>query len=198
MNAGATAERVHEALRRRILDGAFRPGERLDPAVLAAELNSSVTPVRDALHLLSGRKLVESRTSEGFHLPAIDAPALEDLYRWNAQVMTLIVRMMRTSAMIDLPPAAPIAERAATLFSALARTSGNLEHAAAVEALNDRLHAARRVEAIVLDTGTDDLNDIRAAAENDGTRSLVALISTYHRRRQRRAAEIVRALYRRE
>ncbi|MGK4455738.1 GntR family transcriptional regulator, partial [Klebsiella pneumoniae] len=59
MNSGPTAERVHEALKRRIMGREFRPGDRLDPAVLAAPLSSSVTPVRDALHLLTGEGLVE-------------------------------------------------------------------------------------------------------------------------------------------
>ncbi|QCI78807.1 GntR family transcriptional regulator [Hankyongella ginsenosidimutans] len=44
---------------------------KLEPAGLAAELNSSVTPVRDALHRLAGERLVESWTSEGFHLPHV-------------------------------------------------------------------------------------------------------------------------------
>ena len=74
MNSGATAERVHEVLKTRIMGREFRPGDRLDPAVLAAPLGASVTPVRDALHLLTGEGLVETRTSGGFHVPALDEP----------------------------------------------------------------------------------------------------------------------------
>ena len=33
MNSGATAERVYDVLKRRIMDHAFKPGDRLDPAV---------------------------------------------------------------------------------------------------------------------------------------------------------------------
>lgn len=47
MNSGPTAERVHEALKRRIMGREFRSGDRLDPAVLAAPLSSTVTPARD-------------------------------------------------------------------------------------------------------------------------------------------------------
>lgn len=92
MNSGATAERVHEALKRRIMGREFRPGDRLDPAVLAAPLSSSVTPVRDALHLLTGEGLVETRTSGGFHIPALDEPALKDLYDWSAELLALAIR----------------------------------------------------------------------------------------------------------
>src|SRR3546814_6428260 len=71
MNAGLTSERVYEGLRQRILDREFRPGDRLDPSALAEVLNSSVTPVREELHNLTGAGLVATRTSEGLHLPNI-------------------------------------------------------------------------------------------------------------------------------
>src|SRR5690606_19908960 len=92
MNSGATAERVHEVLKARIMGREFRPGDRLDPAVLAAPLSASVTPVRDALHLLTGEGLVETRTSGGFHVPALDEPALKDLYGWSAELLALAIR----------------------------------------------------------------------------------------------------------
>src|SRR3546814_5703166 len=79
MNSGHTAERVYDAIKQRIMAHEFRPGDRLDPAVLAELLASSVTPVRHALHMLAGEGLVEARTSGGFHLPSIDEPGLEDL-----------------------------------------------------------------------------------------------------------------------
>ena len=67
MNSGPTSERVYGALRERILANVFAPGARLDPAVLASELASSVTPVRDALHLLAGEQLVEVRPGDLIH-----------------------------------------------------------------------------------------------------------------------------------
>src|SRR3546814_6150334 len=98
MNAGLTSERVYEGLRQRILDREFRPGDRLDPSALAEVLNSSVTPVRDALHNLTGAGLVETRTSEGFNLPQIDEPGLQDLYAWNAEIGRANVRTPVTTA----------------------------------------------------------------------------------------------------
>src|SRR3546814_20965129 len=97
MNAGLTSERVYEGLRQRILDREFRPGDRLDPSALAEVLNSSVTPVRDALHNLTGAGLVETRTSEGFHLPHIDEPGLQDLYAWHAEILSLALRSRRAA-----------------------------------------------------------------------------------------------------
>ena len=52
MNAGPTAERVYDTLKRAMMERRFRPGDRLDPAMLAEDLNSSTTPVREALDRL--------------------------------------------------------------------------------------------------------------------------------------------------
>jgi len=92
MNAGATTERVHDAIRRMILTRGLRPGARLDPAVLADGLATSATPVREALNQLCGAGLVDARPGGGFHVPMIDAPALADLYRWNEDIIGIILR----------------------------------------------------------------------------------------------------------
>src|SRR3546814_20892343 len=78
-------ERVYDAIKQRIMAHEFRPGDRLDPAVLAELLASSVTPGRDALHMLAGEGLVEARTSGGFHLPSIDEPGPEDVSAWAGE-----------------------------------------------------------------------------------------------------------------
>lgn len=80
MNSGFTSERVYSALKRRLLSSEFKPGDRLDPALLSETLSSSVTPVRDVLNILRGEGLVETRTGEGFFRPLLTAPDLEDLY----------------------------------------------------------------------------------------------------------------------
>ncbi|MCR5871270.1 MULTISPECIES: GntR family transcriptional regulator [unclassified Sphingomonas] len=201
MNSGATAERVHEALKARIMGREFRPGDRLDPAILAVPLASSVTPVRDALHLLTGEDLVETRTGDGFHVPALDEPALKDLYDWSAELVALAIHAWpRPHAAIVFHPRAqdghPIAERVAEAFLGIARRSPNGEHARAVDRLNARLHAVRTVEAHVLDNVDAELAAVTAAAEA-GERNLLRRLNTaYHRRRRRAAAAIVRAVYR--
>ncbi len=200
MNSGPTAERVHETLKRRIMGREFRPGDRLDPAVLAGPLSSSVTPVRDALHLLTGERLVETRTSGGFHIPALDEPALKDLYDWSAELLALAIRAWRQPAAIAMSATdaedRPIADRADQLFLAIARRSANGEHANAVDQLNARLHAARTVEPHVLDKAEEELAAIVSAVINWERDMLRRLSLRYHRRRRRAAADIVRAVYR--
>lgn len=203
MNSGVTAERVHEALRARIMRREFRPGDRLDPAILAGPLASSVTPVRDALHLLTGEGLVETRTSDGFHVPSLDEPALKDLYDWSAELIALVIRAWpRPDSPIavasDAQDGRPIAERAAEVFLALARRSPNGEHARAIDRLNARLHAVRTVEPHVLDNAGDELAALASAAAAGERDTLRRLNTAYHRRRRRAAADIVRAVYRAE
>lgn len=203
MNSGVTAERVHEALKARIMGREFRPGDRLDPAALAVPLSSSVTPVRDALHLLTGEGLVETRTSGGFHLPALDEPALKDLYDWSAELVALAIRAWpRLDTMTAKAESAqdgrPIAQQAAEAFIAIARRSPNGEHMRAIDRLNTRLHAVRSVEPHVLAGTHEELAAMTSAAVGGERDMLRRLNTTYHRRRHRAAADIVRAVYRAE
>lgn len=200
MNSGPTVERVHDLLRARILSREFRPGDRLDPAVLAAPLSSSVTPVRDALHLLTGEGLVETRTSGGFHVPALDEPGLKDLYGWSAELLALAIRSW--PRIVSASPTRhelgdrSIADRAAAVFHEIARQSSNREHLGAMERLGARLHAVRTVEALVLEQTDAELAAIEAASTAGRRDDLRRLSTAYHRRRRRFAAEIVRAVYR--
>lgn len=200
MNAGATSERVYEALKQRILVHGFRPGERLDPAKLGDDLHSSVTPVRDALHLLTGEGLVETRLSGGFHIAAMDAPSLQDLYEWNAQILVLAVRSWPPK---DPPFAAEAdgralsgATAAASFFLRVAARSMNVEHRRAVLSANDRLNAARLCEALVIPDGEREIATMRPLLARGDKAGLRREIAAYHRRRHRAAHALVRALYR--
>jgi DNA-binding GntR family transcriptional regulator len=197
VNSGQTADRVYEALKQRVCNRGFRPGARLDPAHLSSELVSSVTPVRDALNRLTGERLVETRASDGFHLPQIDAPMLQDLYDWSIE--TLALAMRRWPERIEVrehPPGASSAARARALFGEIGRLSANAEHGAAIASVSDRLNAARICEPLVFDDCPDELARIATALAADRRSELRTALATYHRRRRRIAADIVRALYR--
>lgn len=206
MNAGPTAERIYETLKRAVMERAHRPGARLDPAVLADELNSSTTPVREALDRLVGEGLVESRTGSGFYLPALDQPTLRDMYAWSSELLGLAVRgwARRVSPAPSTASSEPAEEqvdeseaaRTALLFLAIARRSLNSEHARAVERLNSRLNAVRRTEPLVIGAGRDELEAIEASFVVSDRSALRRAIGAYHRRRIRAAAAILRALYR--
>ncbi len=198
MNSGQTSERAYDTLRRHILTRAFRPGDRLEPAPLAEAFGSSVTPVRDALHVLAGEGLVERRTSDGFHLPHITEPELADLYQWNGDLLLLAIRGWEAPAASIVPrmPPAEAADAIAQLFDRIASHSDNLEHRRAIKAASARLHPARTVEpALFADIGAEMADLAETCARGDRV-ALRRRITAYHRRRRRAAAELVRRLYR--
>lgn len=202
MNAGLTSERIYSGLRARILDHGFRPGQRLDPALLAEEMSSSSTPVRDALNRLMGEGLVTARTSEGFHLPSIDQIELADMYAWATDIVKVALRTGPSG-----PPAAGAdeawpreraahARATAELLARLTALSANPEHGLALASIQARLAQAYRAEADVLPGLDQEMLALGLATAANDRRRVNHLLDAWRRRRIQHCAEIVRALYR--
>jgi tetratricopeptide (TPR) repeat protein len=85
-----TFERVYAAIKEQLRRGLHRPGDRLEPALLSEQHNASVTPVRDALHRLTGERLVEAPRHEGFRVPVITEGTLRHLYAWHRDLLRLL------------------------------------------------------------------------------------------------------------
>ena len=197
MNAGATAERVYDGLKRRLLSGMVIPGERIEPERFAQELSSSVTPVRDALNRLVGERLLATRHAEGFHLPFLSEAMLRDLYGWNDQLLHSVARYWPRAEQpvpaerlpADLARATPI------FFASFAARSDSREHAAQIESANDRLATARIAERRVLPDQEGELRLLAVAFDHGSTAELLRVVSAYHRRRIAAAPRILRAMY---
>jgi DNA-binding GntR family transcriptional regulator len=71
--------RIFKELRRSIIIGHRKPGERLDVDELAHSYNTSVTPVRDALHMLNQEGLVTIRPRSGYYVTSITLKELRDM-----------------------------------------------------------------------------------------------------------------------
>jgi len=205
VNAGPTAERVYDTLKQALKDRSFRPGARLDPALLAQNLASSTTPVREALNQLAGEGLVESRTGGGFHLPSLDEPGLKDMYAWSSELLMLALRGWPQPGRDSAPPPSrtvpdgdeeSLSGRTERLFAAIGKRSLNCEHGRAIERLGDRLHGVRSCEPQIVDGGSEELDDIAAGLRAADKAALRRCLGAYHRRRIRRAAAILRAFYR--
>lgn len=63
-----------------ILDGRFKPGERLSEASLAREMGLSRGPVREAQRLLEKKGLLAYHTRQGFFVRALDRGSVADLF----------------------------------------------------------------------------------------------------------------------
>ena len=80
LTAQASAERVADLLRERIVKGALAPGSRLVERKLSAELEVSRTPVREALKLLRADGLVEISMHRGAQIVTYTAAEAEELF----------------------------------------------------------------------------------------------------------------------
>jgi DNA-binding GntR family transcriptional regulator len=197
VNAGATADRVYEALKRRLLSGAYLPGQRLEPVPIAEDLISSVTPVRDALNRLIGERLVETHSGTGFHVFGMHEPDLRDLYAWHAQLALNAIRWWPTAApSIAVATGRDPVAGSRAIFHALGASSLNAELQAAVAAAADRLEAVRHVEPLLLPAIEDELDHLAAALRAGERAEATRLIRAYHRRRVIAVPGLIRALYR--
>lgn len=201
MSRPGTFERVYAAIKRQLREGVFRPGDRLEPAVLSEQLNASVTPVRDALHRLTGERLVDAPRHEGFRVPMLTETTLRHLYSWHRDLLLLAVSSRGRRDLLSR--AAPAIGRTAgdgaacrsALFLLIAQASGNSEHVAAMEGLEDRLGPLQQLETLLLDAVEEETAEIIAAVESRDARALRAALVRYHRRRERIVPELLERLY---
>lgn len=196
MTPPGTFDRVYAAIRERLRTGAYRPGARLEPALLSDELNASVTPVRDALHRLTGERLVEAPRHEGFRMPMMTETLLRQLYAWHLDLLLLAMMKHRGGLFAEqtAAPAGAVHERQNALFLSLARVAGNPEHLAALEALTERLQPVQRLEAVFLSETEAETSEILHALRTQDRRALRKSLVQYHRRRQRIVPELLAAL----
>lgn len=75
------SQRVVEVLAERILTGQLPPGTRIKQDELAAELNMSRIPVRDALRVLETRGLVTLKANAGARVSSLTARDIDISYR---------------------------------------------------------------------------------------------------------------------
>lgn len=75
---------VLERLRQLILDGGYRPGERLVEERVAEKLGVSRTPVRQALTMLEAEGLVEMTANKGAVVPSFGAGEVWEIYDLRA------------------------------------------------------------------------------------------------------------------
>lgn len=74
-------DRVYQQLRNALIYGLFDPGQVLIIQDLAASLNTSTMPVRDALSRLISEQALEALPNRSVRVPLIDQQRLDDLLR---------------------------------------------------------------------------------------------------------------------
>jgi DNA-binding transcriptional MocR family regulator len=185
MTPPGTFDRVYAALKERLRTGVYRPGTRLEPTALSEDLNASVTPVRDALHRLTGERLVDAPRHEGFRVPMLTEPLLRELYRWHHDLVVLASLRHRRSPGDPVPAPGRDVVRASDLFRTLGQQSGDGELMFALDNLLERIEPLERFEGQLLDEIDRETAEIAAAVERGDRRALRRNLGRYHRRRER-------------
>lgn len=85
----AASQRVADFLRRAILDGDIRPGERVRQEQVAERLGSSRIPVREALRILEAEGLVEHQANKGARVPRLDEHEVDVAYQMRERLEPL-------------------------------------------------------------------------------------------------------------
>lgn len=202
MTPPGTFDRVYAAIKQRLRAGDYRPGDRLEPAALSDELNASVTPVRDALHRLTGERLVEAPRHEGFRVPMMTETMLRQLYAWHLDLLLLALMKHRVSAAGELEaesctnsPGPSLLDRQNAIFFEIAASTANPEHVLALQALTQRLEPVQRLEELVLEDLEGEAAVIVHAIHTGDRKALRRSLLQYHRRRERVVPQLVALLH---
>jgi DNA-binding GntR family transcriptional regulator len=88
----STAELLADVLRTRIIEGYYKPGDRLSEKEIGENLKVSRNTLREAFRLLTHEHLVVHRLNSGVFVRALEAHDVADLYRLRKIVECAILR----------------------------------------------------------------------------------------------------------
>jgi len=112
------SQRVRDALENAVVDGRYRPGERLDPAQLEREFGCSRTPIREALQALQRSGLVQIRPKQGTYVTELSVSELAERFEVMAELEGMAARLsarrIERKALDDLERALEECEKHAT------------------------------------------------------------------------------------
>lgn len=176
------------------MEGVWPPGEKLEGLRLADDLGVSMTPVRDCLNRLVGERLVDMQPGEGYRVPDFGEQALREMLALQRLLLDAAVASGQNEAVVARPVKAHLyADRAASLFEAIAIQSGNQILTETIGSLGERMHAIRTVEPELFGDADHEIEQLELLAIA-GSPALVAGLQSYFDRRYLRVADLVRAL----
>ncbi|KLJ02115.1 hypothetical protein WQ56_04645 [Luteimonas sp. FCS-9] len=186
-----------DKIRHAIVRGRFVPGQRLEPAILADELTTSLTPIRNALYRLSGERLVDAHSRDGFYVPLPTEAALRHLYEWMEE--RLLACLARGASPNGRPYKRPAphdgpAEATWQLFDTIARRTRQPELRHAAQYANDRLAPIRIAKRALFPDAHAELDELISAWEGAEITRLGRALRAYHARRLPRVPAVVELL----
>ena len=95
-------EQIKELLIQRILEGTYKPGERIVELQLVQELGVSQAPVREALRDLEAMRFIETEPYKGARVRAVSRDELAQSYPVRAVLEELAGQMATPRATVEL------------------------------------------------------------------------------------------------
>jgi DNA-binding GntR family transcriptional regulator len=74
---------IEKRIKQAVVSGELKPGAKLSPNVIAADLGVSHIPVREALTSLAASGYLEHRLRVGFFVRVLSSEDLADIYHWR-------------------------------------------------------------------------------------------------------------------
>jgi DNA-binding GntR family transcriptional regulator len=84
---------AYDLIRRRIVEGDYRPGERLVEQRVAEELDVSRTPVREAFRMLQAEGVVVVEPNRGARVRSLTAADVSDVYELRARLEAMAAEL---------------------------------------------------------------------------------------------------------
>jgi DNA-binding GntR family transcriptional regulator len=116
-------DQVADIIRERIISGAYSRGTKLKQSDLAQELGVSITPVREALHMLSAEGFVEGISHKGLVVPLVRTESARETFE-----LRVLLESDLTNRALERMDAATLAalRGSQTVIAALADGGGRL------------------------------------------------------------------------
>lgn len=214
----SNVDRLYQALRRMAADFAFKPGARINESALAAELDASRTPIREALNRLVAEGFLTFQSGRGFFCRPLSPDLILDLYEARVAVECESLRLACARAdQADIAALADYLDRIGPAYTAaneagallqmdeefhhrLAALGGNRELCRMLDNLNDRIRYVRMIDLQALrERGGDGMmtahrHILQAVARRDPDAAVAAMRGHIERRRDE-AVAAVRAAY---
>ncbi|WP_186401535.1 GntR family transcriptional regulator [Sphingopyxis sp. P1IMeth2] len=195
MSPAHVFEPTYEAVKRRLMTGAWPAGARIEAARVADELGVSLTPVRDSLFRLDGERMVDFRPGEGFHVHRLTETEFRDLLELHLVLLLAAIATAPNAAAATVSADQPYPDRIADLFLAIAERTSNGEIVASIAAIGDRLQFSRHFDAAILGDVESEYRRIETAVADAEPQAAVRnLLLGYHERRAHEAARYARML----
>lgn len=191
---------VYGQVRRALQSGRYAPGERIDPARLAAEFKTSPTPVRFALYRMVGEGMIADHARDGLHVPLLNEIALRHLYDWMERLLLMACdigeaptfQKTRKPELVTVD--GDLVKLTWQLFDAIARATAHESLHHAVKRANDRLAPIRRAKQELLEHTGEELSQLIRHWQIRDMPALKSALRDYHEHRKQLVPCIVALL----